>query len=147
MISNTFGIKGKDAAAWLAAQGISLPAQPNTRSICGENRILRLGRFEYMVEGPAADALRLAWENQPGRGAFLVPRYDAVFALDNTRGRNALMEICAMDTAPEVIGDAVLMTLAAGISITLVFEQNLYRLWCDATYGDYMQQVLQELTD
>ena len=38
------------------------------------------------------------------------------------------------------------MTLAAGISVTLVCEaEGRYRLWCDATYGAYMQATLQQI--
>lgn len=141
-IANTFGLKGKGAPAWLATQGLSLPAQPNTRSLSGDNCVLRLGRGEYLIAGPAAASLRAAWQSGPAGDAMLVPRYDAVFTLDN--GRQVLTEICALDTRPEVVADGVLMTLAAGISVTLIHDGKDYRLWCDATYGDYMQHVLQE---
>lgn len=145
MIANTFGIKGKGAATWLAAQGLGTPEQPNTWTAHDGSQVLRLGRGEYLVDGEAAMTLRAAWQNQPASDAYLVPRYDAGFAFDLVSGRKVLPEICALDTRPEVMGNSVLMTSAAGISVTLVCDENGYRLWCDATYGDYLQQVLQKL--
>jgi sarcosine oxidase subunit gamma len=147
MSALTFGIKGKGAANWLAAQGIALPEQPNTwRVLPQESRILRLGRGEYLIDGAVVAALRTAWHGMPPGDAYLVPRYDAGFMLEGEAARKVLAEICALDTRPEVVRDGVLMTLAAGISVTLICEGGVYRLWCDATYGDYMRRTLQEIS-
>jgi sarcosine oxidase, subunit gamma len=142
----TFGVKGKAAVAWLAAQGLTLPAQPNSwTALPDESRILRLGRGEYLVEGAAASTLQATWPGgQPDLN--LVPRYDTGFVLSGD-ATAVLAEICALDTRPQVVGQGVLMTLVAGISATLICDGENYRLWCDATYGEYMQQMLQEVME
>ena len=146
MIASTFGIKGKGAAAWLKAQGIALPVESNTRTMSNSTLALRLGRSEYLIDGASAARLRAAWQAQPASDAYLVPRYDAAFELDTASASKVLPEICTLDTRAEAMRDRVLMTLGAGISITLIHDGQGYRLWCDATYGDYLQQVLQEIT-
>jgi sarcosine oxidase subunit gamma len=144
-----FGVKGKAAAAWLAAQGLALPQQPNSWiGLADGSLILRLGRGEYLAEGAAARQLHTAWKNgMPD--VYQVPRYDAGFLLAGEGMAGVMAEICALDTRPELVGDGVLMTLAAGISVTLICDTHegvpAYRLWCDATYGDYMQGMLREI--
>ena len=145
-----FGIKGRSAPSWLLAQGLVLPQLPNTwLAIDGNSRVLRLGRGEYLVEGAAASQLDTAWlPDLPD--LYRVPRYDAGFVLKGQQVSVVLAEICALDTRPEVMKDQVLMTLAAGISVILVCETGsdpLYRLWCDATYGEYMQSTLNDIID
>jgi len=142
----TFGVKGKAAAAWLAAQGLALPEQPNSwTALPGDSRVLRLGRSEYLVEGAAASTLQTVWQGGQS-DLYRVPRYDAGFVLSGDAAA-VLAEICALDTRPQVLGQGVLMTLVAGISATLICDGDNYRLWCDATYGDYMQQTLQEIME
>lgn len=144
-----FGLKGRAAADWLTSQDVSLPSQANTwLSLSDQGRVLRLGRGEYLVEGPSALRLQTAW--QPGQAdVYRVPRYDAAFVLSGDAVPAVLQEICALDTRPQAMNDCVLMTLAAGISVTLICEaagpSPVYRLWCDATYGDYMTHTLQEI--
>ena len=144
-----FGVKGRAAADWLKLQGIVLPPQPNAwLAQDDQSRILRLGRSEFMIEGPAAEKLQSTWlGDQPD--LFRVPRYDAAFVLSGQETRSLLQEICALDTRPTIMKNQVLMTLAAGISVTLICEANaiapVYRLWCDATYGEYMHHILQEI--
>jgi sarcosine oxidase subunit gamma len=143
----TFGIKGKAAPAWLASQHIMLPEQPNTWRVMNDgSRILRLGRGEYLADGGVAEALGSAWrDGLPD--LYRVPRYDASFVLSGDMAHKTLAEICAMDVRPEIIGNGVLLTLAAGISVILIQEDKTYRIWCDATYGEYLQHTLQELMD
>lgn len=144
-----FGLKGRAAENWLTAQGVALPRQPNSWLAWGDqNRILRLGRGEFLIEGPAAENLQSAW--QPGQAdLYRVPRHDAAFVLAGESVPALLQEICTLDTRPQTIGNKILMTLAAGISVSLTCEPGdagpVYRLWCDATYGDYMTRTLQEI--
>jgi len=143
-----FGLKGGAAAGWLEAHDIAVPRQANHWLALGEDsRILRLGRGEYLIEGAPAEQLLTSWqEDQPG--LYRVPRYDAAFLLEGDAVPAMLSEICALDTRPQVIGDQVLMTLAAGISVTLICEAGRrYRLWCDATYGHYLQRTLREILE
>lgn len=143
-----FGLKGSAATAWLEAQGIAVPPQANSwLALADDSRILRLGRGEYLVEGAAAQKLHAAWqEGQPG--LYRVPRYDAGFLLEGNAVPALLAEICGLDARPQVIGGQVLLTLAAGISVTLLCEAGQrYRLWCDATYGHYLQHTLREILE
>lgn len=143
-----FGLKGGAAAAWLEAQGIAVPPQANSWLALGEDsRILRLGRGEFLIEGAAAEALAAQWQDgQPG--LYRVPRYDAGFLLEGDAVPALLAEICALDTRPQAIGGQVLLTLAAGISVTLICEGGRrYRIWCDGTYGHYLQHTLREILE
>jgi sarcosine oxidase subunit gamma len=143
-----FGVKGK-AAAWLTAQGVALPQQPNSWiGLGGDSLVLRLGRGEFLVQGAAAQQLEAAWETgHPD--VYRVPRHDAVFVLSGEGIAEVMAEICALDTRPQVMGQGVLMTLAAGISVTLICDMQqgepAYRLCCDGGYGDYMHGVLREI--
>jgi sarcosine oxidase, subunit gamma len=146
-----FGLKGRAAADWLAGQGVALPQQPNTwLALADQGRVLRLGRGEFLLEGDAAERLESAWQDGR-RDLYRVPRYDAAFVLTGAKATVLLQEICMLDTRPQAMAGQVLMTLAAGISVTLVCETDaavpVYRLWCDATYGDYMKNTLQEILD
>ena len=142
-----FGVKGRAAGSWLESHSVSLPAMPNSWKPANQNRVLRLGRGEYLVEGDLALQLAAAWQAQPN--IFLVPRYDAAFVLTGHEAATVLQEICALDTRPEIVQDQVLITLIAGISATLVCEDRndepYYRMWCDGTYADYMQEILTEI--
>ena len=142
--SFTMGVKGKAAAAWLATQGIAPLPPPNSwLRLPGGDLILRLGRGEYLLTGSAAETLSAAWrDGQPE--LYRVPRYDAGFFLSGEAGRAALAEICTLDVRPPVIEDRVVMTLAAGISVILICQEGDYRIWCDASYGDYLQRILQQ---
>lgn len=143
-----FGLKGSAAAAWLEAQGIAVPPQANSWLALGDDgRILRLGRGEYLIEGAPAQTLAARWQDgQPG--LYRVPRYDAGFVLEGDAVPALLAEICTLDTRPHIIGGQVLLTLAAGISVTLLCEAgHRYRLWCDATYGHYLQHTLREILE
>lgn len=144
-----FGLKGRAAAEWLSAQGIALPQQSNTwLALDAHSRVLRLGRGELLLEGDVAKQLETAWQDGQ-RDLYRVPRYDAAFVLEGEKVPALLQEICALDTRPQFMTGQVLMTLAAGISAILACQADggapVYRLWCDATYGDYMQATLHEI--
>ncbi|MGX1741181.1 hypothetical protein ACWIEX_06445 [Bosea sp. NPDC055353] len=63
-----FGIKGRGAGAWLASQGIALPAKVNAIASIGELDLARLGLEDFLVlsrPGAPSEALarlRAAWE-------------------------------------------------------------------------------------
>jgi sarcosine oxidase subunit gamma len=142
-----FGLKGRAAADWLSGQGIAVPQQPNTwLALADGSMVLRLGRGEYLLEGAIAQQLESPWQDGCP-DLFRVPRYDAEFVLGGDQATALLQEICALDTRSQAMGNHVLMTLAAGISVTLIHTGDVYRLWCDATYGDYMQHTLQEILE
>lgn len=149
-----FGIKGPAAAAWLQARGIPVPADanriatwtlPEAQQAC---RCLRLGFTEFLVEmdggeTPAAPATTDA------PGAWLLLRSDFSLVLEGPQWPAALAQLCSFDLARlRTRPDLVVMTLLAGIAVTLVREpaadpeRFALRLWCDASYAHYLQEAL-----
>jgi sarcosine oxidase, subunit gamma len=147
-----YGVKGKRAANWLAQRGIGVPEDWNRVvhwSGSGGGRCLRLGNTEFLVEYDAANAMAPT----PGGedGAYLLLRSDFSLLLDPT-WTHRLAQACSFDFErlrddPEM----VVMTLLAGISVTLVREPRpndtgiTLRLWCDASYTAYLQSTLHTL--
>jgi sarcosine oxidase subunit gamma len=146
-----FGVKGTRAADWLAQHGIAVPAVPNriaSWSGSGGGRCLRLGNTEFLVEYDAANAVVPA--QAAVDGAWLLLRSDFSLLLD-PRWTSLLAQVCSFDFERlHDQPDMVVMTLLAGISVTLVREARpgndtgmALRLWCDGTYRPYLQQCLQ----
>lgn len=149
-----FGIKGPKAADWLAKQGIKTPAEINSWVEGAPGTlVLRLGGSEFLVEdqlkGNACAALS-SFNQAKTAGAYQVARADAAFVLSGSQALNMLSELCVMDLRDSALAsDAVVMTQAAGISVTLLREslngQQVYRIWCDVSYGPYMWEMLLEV--
>jgi sarcosine oxidase subunit gamma len=151
-VAARFGLKGPQAPGWLAAQGIRVPGEPNHIARWSENgggRCLRLGHGEFLVEQDHGASLPVATSED----VFVLLRSDASLVLDGPLWPRRLAQVCAFDfrrfdTAP----DLVVMTLLAGISVTLVREPRpddstsiALRLWCDATHATYLQHCLRHL--
>jgi sarcosine oxidase, subunit gamma len=147
-----FGVKGARAAEWLAMRGIGVPAAPN-RVVhwagSGGGRCLRLGSTEFLVEYDAGNAATPAQPSEDG--AYLLLRSDFSLLLDPSWTR-PLAQACSFDF--ERLRDEpgmVVMTLLAGISVTLVRQPRTndagitLRLWCDASYSSYLQSTLHTL--
>jgi sarcosine oxidase subunit gamma len=152
-VAARIGVKGAGAAAWLRDQGVAVPAAANriTRwSDGGGGRCLRLGHSEFLVEH---DTFSAFLPNEAGSDAWLLLRNDASCVLDGPRRIHELQQVCAFDFERfREESDLVVMTLLAGISVTLVREpraaatsQLALRLWCDASYFHYLQQCLHAL--
>ncbi len=149
-----FGIKGANAAQWLAEQGIKTPDEINAWVEGAPGTlVLRLGGSEFLIEdqlnGNACAALSTFNQaNTPG--AYQVARADAAFILSGSQALNLLSELGVMDLRDKALGaHAVLMTQVAGISATLMREslagEQVYRIWCDASYGPYLWEMLLEV--
>ncbi|MET0282067.1 MAG: hypothetical protein ABW278_13230 [Steroidobacteraceae bacterium] len=151
-----YGVKGADAARWLASQAIAVPAGANRVSRWvqdGGGRCLRLGHSEFLVEldapgsrGPAAAPRQVA------AAAWVLLRSDCSLLLDHALCCEAMPQLCSFDFSRlHDEPDLVVMTLLAGISVTLTREPATadappaLRLWCDASYATYLQQCLQQL--
>ncbi len=147
-----YGVKGARAAEWLAQHGVALPAAPNriaNWSGSGGGRCLRLGNSEFLVEYDAGNASVPV--QAASDGAWLLLRSDASLLLD-PQWTSRLAQVCSFDFQRlHDEPDLVVMTLLAGISVTLVREPRpadhgiTLRLWCDASYAPYLQQCLQHL--
>lgn len=149
-----FGIKGPGAAEWLIANGVEVPAAPNSWLLQASGAlVLRLGNSEFMVEDQPGSALcndALQVADASGGGLYKVARYDAAFIVSGREALNLFSELCSLDLSEKGLAqDALVMTQVASISAT-VLRQNLngepvFRLWCDGTYGAYMWETLYEL--
>lgn len=153
-----YGVKGADAAGWLARRGIPVPAGPNRVThwqAQGGGRCLRLGHSEFLVEHDAPGSV-LPDAGQPARdgasAAWVLLRSDCSLLLEGAV-LDALDEACSFDLRRlQDEPDLVVMTLLAGIGVTLVREPRpagdphpALRLWCDASYATYLQDCLQHL--
>jgi sarcosine oxidase subunit gamma len=149
-----YGAKGNEATGWLTRNGIPIPTRPNRFTHWQEHgggRCLRLGNTEFLIEHDAADIA----PSTPAAtdAAWLLLRSDHSLLLDGPQWPGLLAQLCSFDfrrlhNEP----DMVVMTLLAGISVTLVREPHAasdehlaLRLWCDASYATYLQQCLQQL--
>ncbi len=145
-----FGIKGREASAWLSSQGISLPTIANTWTINKDScLILRLGNSEFLIEDQKHSEITASLEaNSKNRiaGLYTVARADASFILAGEPVADLLAEICMLDVCQDTHPHALYMTQVAGISATLLQQQldgkTIIRLWCDGTYHHYMLETL-----
>jgi len=148
-----YGVKGPEASNWLARHKVALPTTANTWLLSENTIVMRLGSSEFLIEDQkggetcaklAADSLHVA-------GVYKVPRVDASYLLAGSRITNLLSELCALDLRELALQDnGVVMTQVAGISATILRQslngENVYRLWCDGTYGTFMKHTLLEIT-
>jgi sarcosine oxidase subunit gamma len=139
-----FGLKGPGAPAWLAAQGIAVPAEPNTwlgADAAADEALLvaRLGSSEFFLEDvPGSTRLR---DIEPDTvlhppGVYPVLREDAAFLLAGVGALDVMAEVCNVDfgglaraprpgTAPPDAArpDAVrplIMTSMVGVAVLVV---------------------------
>jgi sarcosine oxidase subunit gamma len=147
------GLKGPRAPEWLAAQGIVLPAAPNTWAHSDTLLVARLGQLEFFLEGSVAGAAlkRIASSlNQRPAGAYPVMREDWAFQLGGDRVHDVLAQVCNVNFASLPIhSHPVIMTLMIGVAVLVVpqavqggADERQYRIWCDPTYGAYLGESL-----
>jgi sarcosine oxidase, subunit gamma len=151
-VAARYGVKGARAADWLLQQGIAVPAAPNRVVHWAGNggRCLRLGSSEFLVEHDATTPAFAA----SGDGAWRLLRSDYSVLLQGPQWPDLLAQLCAFDFHRfHGEPDLVVMTLLAGIGVTLVHEPRhadetptALRLWCDASYTRYLQECLLQVT-
>lgn len=148
-----YGVKGPQAAQWLTSRGISIPANPNSWTYCDQKTlVLRLGSSEFLIEDQLGGSACKKLASDPTRVAevYKVPRADAAFILSGSEVLNLFSELCSLDLREKSLGDKdVIMTQVAGISATVLRQtignEQVYRVWCDGTYGSYLWEVLTEI--
>ncbi len=152
-VAARYGAKGIEATGWLTRNGIPVPTGPNRFTHWQEHgggRCLRLGNTEFLIEHDAADIAPST--PAPADAAWLLLRGDHSLLL-GPQWPEVLTQVCSFDFRRfHDEPDMVVMTLLAGISVTLVREpgatddgQPALRLWCDASYATYLQECLQQL--
>ena len=148
-----FGIKGAEASSWLASQGLQTPSNINSWIEHDNTLVLRLGGSEFLIEDQyhGKTCQKLTGFNQATTpSAYKVQRADAAFILSGSEVLNMLSELCMLDLRDSALAShTVVMTQIAGISATLLRQQlngeQVYRVWCDGTYGPYMWDMLLEV--
>ena len=150
---NRFGIKGPQAAKWLESQKIKTPAEINSWVDSKGCLVMRLGGSEFLLEDQygANNIEKLTnFDQTKTAGAYKVTRADAAYLLSGSEVLNMLSELCMLDLCEGALPkNGLVMTQIAGISATLL-RQNLhgeqvFRIWCDGTYGAYMWGMLLEV--
>jgi sarcosine oxidase subunit gamma len=147
------GLKGPRAPEWLAAQGIVLPAAPNTWAHSDVLLVARLGQLEFFLEGSVAGAAlkRIASSlDQRPAGVYPVLREDWAFQLGGDRVHDVLAQVCNVNFAALPLpSHPVIMTLMIGVAVLVVpqaaqggVDERQYRIWCDPTYGAYLGESL-----
>ncbi|RKZ88658.1 MAG: sarcosine oxidase subunit gamma [Gammaproteobacteria bacterium] len=148
-----FGVKGPQAAKWLALQNIHIPDVPNTWVLDNNILVLRLGSTEFLIEDQfssnTCNQLNKAFKTNKV-GVYKVLRADAAFVVSGREIRTMLSELCKLDFSEKSLTpNQVMMTQLADISVIVVPEiingKLIIRLWCDGTYGAYMWRVLHQL--
>ncbi len=146
------GCKGPGAAAWLTAQGLPIPPQPNAwLDLPAGGLIARLGRTEFMIEdGAGGDACARLALVAPTSGVYPVLRQDAELVLVGARSNELLLQTCSVDFASlDLATRPAVLTSMVGVGVTVIPEPAAnsvrYRIWCDGTYGGYLWQTLVEV--
>ena len=153
------GLKGPRAAEWLVAQGVAVPAGPNSweRSPIGSTGSLlvaRLGQTEFFLEEPplekhggsALERIRSALAAEAA-GVYPVLREDFAFRLSGEGVHDALAQVCNVDFA-RIYLDArpVIMTIMTGVAVLALPEEidgaRQYRFWCDPTFAPCLSETL-----
>lgn len=148
-----FGVKGADAATWLTQRSIAVPDAPNRITRWEGGRCLRLGNTEFLVELDAQDSPYPSTEGDAthAASAWILLRSDHSLLLSGAPWPEELARVCSFDFERwRDEPDLVVMTLLAGISVTLTREpsaggQHALRLWCDASYAPYLDHCLHQL--
>ena len=148
-----YGVKGPQASKWLANNGISIPAEPNTWILSDHAIVMRLGASEFLIEDQTDGKTCSKLEADVDRvnGVYKVPRADAAYLLAGSQVLNLFSELCPLDLRETALAEnEVMMTQVAGISATILRQsinnKTVYRLWCDGTYGVYMLHTLLEIS-
>jgi sarcosine oxidase, subunit gamma len=153
------GLKGAGAAQLLAELGLTVPKRPNSwaplRQVDrddSDNVIARLGNTEFFIEGGATDIAALESKLAQGvAGAYPVLREDTALMVGGADARHALAQVCNVNFAAlDAATKPVVMTLMIGVGVLVLPQLTergpIYRIWCDPSFGPYLQSELEETT-
>lgn len=146
-----FGVKGANAAEWLADQSLPIPDCPNTWQPLSEGgMIARLGLTEFLIEdslnSAIAPRLTAVCQSAPAR-VYPVLRQDLALAVIGDRVHHLLRQTCSFNFQALSLRDRpVILTSLIGVAVTVIpgerKGQPFYRIWCDGTFGSYVWQTL-----
>ncbi|SIT49114.1 Sarcosine oxidase gamma subunit [Paraburkholderia piptadeniae] len=143
------GFKGKGVAAWLQAQDIPVPAQPNSWApLAGGGVVLRLGVSEYLIEDGLThgSSARMAHLDTPVH-VYPVLHQDVALVLCGEAVHELLLQTCNVNFgALDLAFRPVVLTSMAGVAVTVMpgarAGRAYYRVWADGTYGLYLWETL-----
>ena len=156
-----FGCKGPQAEPWLAAQGLKVPAQPNSAALDADGVLVaRLARTEFLVEAveggveAIAALARQLPRAAPPTGVYPVMRQDVVVGIEGAGCNTLLRQMCSVDFA-ELLehspgdGGAVVLTSMVGVGVT-AWPRPTPRgpgltVWLDPSFGRYFCSTLLEV--
>ncbi|MGT2474671.1 hypothetical protein [Paraburkholderia terrae] len=143
------GFKGQGAAAWLQAQDIPVPPQPNSWApLAGGGVVLRLGVSEYLIEDglTQGSSARMAHLETPMH-VYPVLHQDVALVLCGEAVHELLLQTCNVNFgALDLAARPVVLTSMAGVAVTVMpgarAGKPYYRVWADGTYGLYLWETL-----
>ncbi|NEQ28810.1 MAG: methylglutamate dehydrogenase [Microcoleus sp. SIO2G3] len=142
------GFKGAGAAEWLQSQGLPVPDRPNSWLSLPEGGIIaRLGISEFLIEDNLESAIspRLINQSVPAQVYPVLRQYLAIALCGNSidelmrQTGNVNFSALPLTEAP------VVLTSMIGVSVTIIPGEQIYRIWCDGTFGVYFWQTLLEI--
>lgn len=148
------GLKGPNAASWLAQHGIPVPMQPNSWGALHSGGIVaRLGETEFFLEdgptgGTAADVVGLLGAGLCG--VYPVIRQDIALVLTGARANEVLLETCNVDFSTMGFDhNELALTSMIGVPV-LVIPRRLgampaFGIWADPSFGPYLWRTLLEI--
>jgi sarcosine oxidase subunit gamma len=156
-----FGLKGPRSLAWLTERGVAPPSSANSWSSLDADDelasgiVMRLGSSEFFIaDAHGSERCRaLARElTQPIAGVYPVLREDRALELRGPHADAVLAETCNVNFAALQPGARqVVMTMMIGVAVVVVPQgisranetaHRRYRIWCDPTFGDYLEATL-----
>jgi sarcosine oxidase, subunit gamma len=153
------GFKGRGAAAWLQAQGLSLPDAPNRwlRDRSGAT-IARLGAEDFLLSDEAEthsglpQDLSTRWHAASAPGGFPVPRQHglAAFAVGGVNAPELLARLCALDLRARAFADDAIAQTQLALSSVVIMRTSVgaaatYRLFVDTSMALYLWDVLNDV--
>ncbi|AUT63078.1 hypothetical protein [Paraburkholderia terrae] len=143
------GFKGQGVAAWLQAQDIPVPEQPNSWApLAGGGVVLRLGVSEYLIEDglTQGSSARMAHLDTPMH-VYPVLHQDVALVLCGEAVHELLLQTCNVNFgALDLAARPVVLTSMAGVAVTVMpgarAGKPYYRVWADGTYGLYLWETL-----
>jgi sarcosine oxidase gamma subunit len=143
-------VKGRDAAAALAAAGVEPPVAPNRWRRHAGLWCLRLGAGEYLLahdeDAAGVDAV-VANVASRGGACHVLLRSDRCIALSGPRATERLLQTCDIDERRFArTPDALALVMLADVSVTLHADgPGAYRIWCDPTFIPHLVETFAAL--
>jgi sarcosine oxidase subunit gamma len=143
-----FGVKGSGSSAWLAAQGLSLPAV-NRIGMFRNVQVLRLGSedFVLLAEHSAKELSRLvdSWNIETGPRGFASWREEgwAWMRLSGPALGEVMARLCAVDLRPTKFGETEIAQTRVGHIEAVIFRaQGGFDVLFDVTMVAYFARVV-----